>query len=92
MTKAEEIGSGKAQKAVTQLQICVFQFVNKIATKFQVLQLSFQSSSSNGTIVIILYNQTEKTESGKSKMAACKLKIHLSQLVYITREQRHSKC
>ena len=73
-------GSGKSEMTASKLEKRISQRVHKIATQFQ-RYTYFSGFSYPVETMVILYDQTEETGSGKPKMAASKLGIRTAQLV-----------
>ena len=68
--------------AASKLEIRISQLVYKIAMQFQRLYLCFQGPAIQWEWWQCRTTKRGETGSGKSKMAACKLEIRISQLVY----------
>ena len=85
-------GSGKSKLAACKLEIRITQRVHKLTTKFQRRYLCFRGPAIQWKLLQCCTTKREETESGKSKIVACKLEIRKTQLVHmiITKFQRLS--
>jgi hypothetical protein len=68
--------------AASKLEMHISQFVHKIATKFQRLYLCFRGPAIQWKYWQCCTTQRGETGSGKSKMAAFKLEMHICQHVH----------
>jgi len=84
MTKLEETGSGKSKMVASKLEILLSIALTPISNEVRTATAMFVWSSYSVRLLSKMYDRTGTNRKCKSKMAACKVEVPLSQRVHKT--------